>query len=78
MEITVEHRLQRRAKGLVKRVRFIKVPLSRVFQHRLFSDEDSKAVHKKAYLVKLKDDGCSLLKRSAYYAAIGCKIVISD
>ena len=31
MEITVEHRLQRRAKGLVKRVRFIKVSLSRVF-----------------------------------------------
>ena len=30
MEITVEHRYIEGPKGLVKRVRFIKVPLSRV------------------------------------------------
>ena len=43
----------------------------------LLSDQDSKAVHKRADLIKLKGNGCNLLKGkgSAYYAAIGYKIV---
>ena len=35
MEITVEHRYIEGPKGLVKRVRFIKVPLSRVIAKNL-------------------------------------------
>ena len=62
--------------GISKTCSLYQVSLSRVFNSALFSDQGSKAVHKRAHLVKFKGNGCSLLKGSAQCAAIGYKIVI--
>ena len=60
-------------KGLVKRVRFSKIPLRSSTPICSLTYQESKAVRKKAHLVKLKGNGCCCLlkgKRSAYFAAI--------